>query len=162
MDSSKYPTGIHYKVALAQEGKYPQAIIRLKSGWVMMAETQTVEGYCLLFSDPVAPDLNSLNEAQRSQYSLDVIRIGDALLKLTDAYRINYETWGNLDPALHTHVVPRRISESEDKRILPICRAYDPAQARKFDLEKDRGFMEKMRELLKPYAADQLSERGQP
>jgi diadenosine tetraphosphate (Ap4A) HIT family hydrolase len=46
--------------------------------------------------------------------------IGDALLKALDAYRINYETWGNLDQTLHTHITPRYLSEPEDKRILPV------------------------------------------
>jgi diadenosine tetraphosphate (Ap4A) HIT family hydrolase len=141
-------TVIHDRVDLANNGKFPQAICRLKSGWVVMADTQPVEGYCILLSDPVAPDLNSLNEIQRTQYCLDMIRIGDAILKATGAFRINYETWGNVDPALHTHVVPRYMSEPDDKRRAPICKSYDIPAARKFDLEKDGRFISKMRELL--------------
>lgn len=144
-------TVIHKKVALAHEGKYPCAIIRLKSGWVMMSETQTVEGYCLLFSDPVVKDLNSLNETQRAQYCLDMIRVGDALLKITGAVRINYETWGNLDPALHTHIVPRYLDEPADRRTLPVCKGYDPTAARRFDLARDQGFIQRMRMELEAY-----------
>lgn len=142
-------TVIHQKVELANQGKNPNAIIKLKSGWVMMSDFQPVEGYCLLFSDPVATDLNSLNRDQRIQYSLDTIAVGDALLKVTTAYKINYETWGNLDPALHTHIVPRYKNEPDDKRKLPVCKAYDIGAARPFDLERDKGFIEKMRDILK-------------
>ena len=148
---TSYPTPIHKFVALAQDGQYPNAIIRLKSGWVMAAEKQTVEGYCLLFSDPVVKDLNSLADAERAQYALDTIRVGDALLAITGATRINYETWGNLDPALHTHIVPRYSHEAAEKRVLPVCKAYDSALARAFDPLCDREFVERMRAFLSPY-----------
>lgn len=152
MSTPAYKTPIHQKVALANSGEYPFAIIRLKSGWVMAAEKQTLPGYCLLFSDPVAPDLNSLSDEARIQYSLDTIRIGDALLAVTEAYKINYETWGNLDPALHTHVVPRYRSEPDEKRVKPMCTVYDPAAAPTFDPQKQIEFIEKMRAYLEPFA----------
>jgi diadenosine tetraphosphate (Ap4A) HIT family hydrolase len=146
-------TTIHKRVDLANAGKNPYAIIKLKSGWVVAGDVQPLEGYCLLLSDPVVPDLNSLDEKGRAQYCLDMIRIGDALLKATASYRINYETWGNLDPALHTHVVPRYRDEPEEKRVMPACKVYDWKVARPFDPEKDRAFIEKMRELLAPFRA---------
>ena len=39
--------------------------------------------------------------------------LGDALLEVTGAYRINYEILGNLEPALHAHVIPRYMNEPE-------------------------------------------------
>ncbi|MBX9767221.1 MAG: hypothetical protein K2X47_08120 [Bdellovibrionales bacterium] len=147
------PTIIHRRVALANSGNNPSAIIRLKSGWVMMADVQPVEGYCLLFSDPVVSDLNHLSEAARAQYCLDMARVGDALVEIKKAYRINYETWGNVDPALHTHVVPRYLSEAEDRRKLPICKAYDWQLARPFDPARDEEFMMLMRGFLAPFRA---------
>jgi diadenosine tetraphosphate (Ap4A) HIT family hydrolase len=145
-------TTIHKRVELASAGKNPLAIIRLKSGWVVANDVQPLEGYCLLLSDPVAKDLNSLNEPQRAQYCLDMIRIGDAILNATSAYKINYETWGNLDPALHSHIVPRYLTEPDEKRVLPACKAYDFQKARTFDPDCDRAFVEKMREYLKPFS----------
>ena len=146
-------TIIHERVALANSGGHPSAIVRLSSGWVVMADTQPVEGYCLLLSDPVAPNLNSLNEGARIRYCLDMIRVGDALLQVSGCARINYETWGNLDPALHTHIVPRYLTESADKRTLPVCKGYDLSLARKFDPVKDATFVEKMRQALAPYSS---------
>ena len=40
--------------------------------------------------------------------------IGDALLEVTGAFRINYEILGNLEPALHAHIIPRYLNEPED------------------------------------------------
>lgn len=73
---------------------------------------------------------------------------GDALLAVTGASRINYETWCNLAPSLHTHIVPRYVSEEEDKRIKAASIAYDYAAARPFSLEQDKAFMDAMRQQL--------------
>jgi diadenosine tetraphosphate (Ap4A) HIT family hydrolase len=37
--------------------------------------------------------------------------VGDAALEVSGAVRINYAIFGNLDPALHAHVFPRRADE---------------------------------------------------
>lgn len=146
-------TVIHQRVAMANAGEHPSAVIRLSSGWVVLADSQPVDGYCLLLSDPVVPSLNSLEEAARTRYCLDMLRVGDALLQVTGCARINYETWCNLDPALHTHIVPRYLSEAADKRILPVCKAYDISFARKFHEKDDAELLLRLRRELSPFAA---------
>jgi diadenosine tetraphosphate (Ap4A) HIT family hydrolase len=47
-------------------------------------------------------------------------RIGDALLEVTDAHRINYEILGNTAPALHAHVFARYRSEPDAHRSRPV------------------------------------------
>ncbi|MGD0749887.1 MAG: hypothetical protein ABSA23_00600 [Anaerolineales bacterium] len=42
--------------------------------------------------------------------------VGDALLEVTGAYRINYGILGNSDPFLHAHIVPRYLTEPENLR----------------------------------------------
>ena len=42
--------------------------------------------------------------------------VGDALLEVTGAYRINYAILGNTDPALHAHIVPRFLTEPDEYR----------------------------------------------
>ena len=68
--------------------------------------------------------------------------IGDALLELTDSYRINYEILGNYEPALHAHIFPRYMSEPEQFRQRPVW-MYDRKElnSRPFDLERDRELM---------------------
>lgn len=79
-------------------------------------DAQFLSGYCLLLPDPGVPDLNALSYAQRQRFLLDTTVIGDALLEVTNAFRINYETLGNLDPALHTHIFPRYEWEPDEMR----------------------------------------------
>ncbi|HSI00031.1 MAG TPA: hypothetical protein VLA02_05470 [Reyranella sp.] len=133
---------------LARRGQNPYVICRMPSGWLVIGDVQPLPGYCVLLADPVVESLNALNEAGRTAYSLDTIRIGDALLALTDAWRINYETLGNSEPALHTHIIPRYRSEPDDKRGRPAWVGYDWRSARKFDPAADGPFVERLRRHL--------------
>ncbi len=62
----------------------------------------------------------------------DLGRLGDAVLKATNAVRINYAIFGNLEPALHAHVHPRYADEREDLRTNNPW-AYDWSRAPVFD-----------------------------
>lgn len=78
-------TIIHERVQLAQQGKNPYVIAKLKSGCLVIGDVQPLPGYCLLLPDPVVKDLNSLSEADRIAYCLDMARMGDAILAVTEA-----------------------------------------------------------------------------
>ena len=143
---------IEQRVEAARLGENPYVIARMPSGWLVIGDVQPLPGYCLLLADPVVESPNHLREADRIQYSLDVLRIGDALLQVTGAYRINYMTLANLEPSLHTHIIPRFSDEPEDKRRGSAFQAYDWATARRFDPLADGPFVEAMRAFLQ--AAD--------
>ena len=95
---------------------YPPAVARLRSGWVVMGERQVLPGYCLLLPDPVVPHLNALSLDLRGQFLSDMALIGDALLAITAALRVNYAMFGNVEPALHAHLFPRYRSEPDATR----------------------------------------------
>ena len=139
---------IEERVALAREGKNPHVIARLKSGWLVIGMVQPLPGYCLFLADPVVASINDLGEQVRAAYSLDVLRCGDAILAATGAARMNYETWGNSEPALHTHLMPRYDWEEAQKRTRPACLGYSWEAARPFNPEKDSPFMENVRARL--------------
>ena len=136
------------RVEMARRGQNPCVICRLKSGWLVIGDVQPLPGYCVLLADPVVESLNALGEAERSRYALDMIRAGDALLRVTGAHRINYETLCNAEPALHSHLVPRYAWEPDDKRRRVPWIAYDWKTARRFDPAQDQPFIERMRQYL--------------
>jgi len=109
-------TAIHRQVAGARDGTEARVIARVVSGWVVFGEQQFVRGYVLLLPDPVVPHLNTLGDRARSQFLVDMSRVGDALLRTTHALRINYAIFGNVEPALHAHVIPRYGDEPEVMR----------------------------------------------
>src|SRR5262249_49406390 len=125
-------TPIHRLVAAAREGREPRVIARLYSGWAGFGERQFPPRYTLVLPYPGGPTLNALASQQRAGYLQDVARVGDALLKLTGAVRINYAILGNQDPALHTHLIPRYADEAEKLRTTHPW-AYDWNAAPLFD-----------------------------
>jgi diadenosine tetraphosphate (Ap4A) HIT family hydrolase len=125
-------TAIHRRVAALQRGQDPTLIARLPSGWAVFGEQQFLRGYALLLPDPVVPDLNALRDAERRQFLLDMAALGDALLAETGALRINYAMFGNQEPALHAHVIPRYRDEQPNLAMAQPW-AYDWSAATPFD-----------------------------
>jgi diadenosine tetraphosphate (Ap4A) HIT family hydrolase len=141
---------IHERVAAARAGTNPTVICKMPSGWAVMGDVQLLPGYTILLADPVVPDLNSLDEKQRTRYLLDMAIIGDALMEVTEAYRINYEILCNTDPFLHAHVFPRFMSEPERLRRVPAW-AYEREgpPPKLFDAERDKELMQKIAKAIK-------------
>jgi len=143
------PNLIEERVAAARRGENPWVIARMASGWLVIGDVQALDGYCLLLADPVVASLNALAGAERLAYLSDMASIGDALLAVTGASRINYETLCNFEPSLHTHIIPRYATEPDEKRRDLAFRVYDWATARKSEpAGADRAFVEAMRRAL--------------
>jgi diadenosine tetraphosphate (Ap4A) HIT family hydrolase len=143
-------TLIHQRVEAARAGTNPTVISRLPSGWAVLGDVQFLRGYALLLADPVAPDLNALDESRRGRFLQDMAILGDALLEVTGAYRINYEILGNSEAALHAHVFPRYMSEPEDLRKGPAW-LYDREYrlSVKFDAERDKELMQHLAQAIR-------------
>ncbi|MBS0373147.1 MAG: hypothetical protein JSR73_01085 [Proteobacteria bacterium] len=109
--SAPAPTAIHRRVEALRAGRDPTLIARRPSGWLVLGDPQVIRGYCLLLPDPVVPDLNALAPRERAAFLADMAAAGDLLLGVLAATRINYAIFGNLEPALHAHLFPRRGDE---------------------------------------------------
>lgn len=151
MVTSTTDTLIHRRVAAARRGESPHVIARMRSGWVVAHDRQVVRGCCVLLPDPVVLDLNVLESAERLQFLADMATVGDALLAVTGAKRINYEILGNSEPALHAHVFPRYDSEPEHLRSRPVW-FYDWSKAPEFDPSSQASFIEAVAAALRERA----------
>ncbi len=136
-------TAIHRRVRALQQGSDPTYLARLKSGWFVMGDPQVIAGYCLLLPDPVVPDLNALSYDVRNQFLGDMAACGDVLRDVMGAVRINYAMFGNVEPALHAHLFPRRLDEPADC-VTAQPWALDWSAAPIFDSAKHRPLMERL------------------
>jgi len=116
------------RLEACRDGSEPRLVGRLPSGFLVLNEFQYWRGYCLLLADPLTARLNDLQGAARAQFLGDMATVGDALLEVTGAARINYSIYGNLDPFVHAHIVPRYVDEPEAYRTMPPLSV--PAQIR--------------------------------
>lgn len=139
---------IEERVIMARAGKNGFVISRLASGWLVLGDVQPLPGYCLLLADPVVPTLNDLQAEGRTAFLHDMSRAGDALLAITGCFRVNYEIWGNAEPALHAHIMPRYASEPEEKRLRPACMGYSWQDAPKSMTEDCKRLVTNMRAYL--------------
>jgi diadenosine tetraphosphate (Ap4A) HIT family hydrolase len=139
-------TNISYaRIEAARAGVDPSFICRVSSGWVFLCGMQFLRGYCILQADPVVESINSLKLIQRAEFLCDMALVGDAILEVTGAYRMNYAIMGNSEPVLHAHIVPRYLSEPDDLRKgLPWSypNAYDDTAA--FNPERDKELIDQL------------------
>jgi diadenosine tetraphosphate (Ap4A) HIT family hydrolase len=143
-------TLIHERVEAARAGTNPTVISRMPSGWAVLGDVQFLRGYALLLADPVVPDLNALDESRRIRFLQDMAILGDALLEVTGAYRINYEILGNSEAALHAHLFPRYMSEPEELRRGPAwLYAREVRLSVKFDADRDQEMMQQIAQAIR-------------
>jgi diadenosine tetraphosphate (Ap4A) HIT family hydrolase len=140
-------TAIHRRVQRLRANEDPGFIARMPSGWAVLGEQQFLRGYSLLLPDPVVGHFNELSIATRAQAMTDAAALGDALLAATGALRINYAMFGNLEPALHIHLVPRYADEPEELRTAHPW-AYDWSAAPRFDAGRDLALIHSIRNKL--------------
>jgi diadenosine tetraphosphate (Ap4A) HIT family hydrolase len=140
-------TAIHRQVEACRANAEPAMVARMSSGWAVLSHTQVLRGYCLLLPDPVVPHLNALTGPARAAFLQDMARLGDAVLEATRALRINYAVFGNLEPALHAHVVPRYADEPEAYRTANPW-AYDWSCAPRLDVSREAELLRRLRSLL--------------
>ena len=133
------------RITAARAGTNPAVICQLPSGWAVLCDVQFLRGYTILLADPVVASINDLAHPQRAIYLRDMALIGDALLDVTGAYRINYGILGNSDPYLHAHIVPRYMTEPEKFRQgLPWTYPKKRVDGVAFDYERDKELMQRI------------------
>ena len=88
-------------------GEHPLVLTRMPSGFAVIGDTQFLPGYCLLLGVPKVPDLTDLALPARLDFLRDMSLLGEAVTSVCQPLRINYEIFGNTDPFLHAHVLPR-------------------------------------------------------
>lgn len=75
-------------------------LMKMRSGFAHIGNTQFLPGYCLLFSDPPVGDLTDLEPRSRAEFLFDMGLLGDVPMDACQPLRINYGILGNSHPYL--------------------------------------------------------------
>ncbi len=130
------------RLADAKSGTNPAAVCQVASGWVVLCDMQYLRGYTILLADPPVESINVLARQKRMEFLSDMAMIGDALLEVTGAYRVNYAIAGNSDPYLHAHIIPRYLEEPEPlRRNQPWAYPKETMESVRFDAGRDQELM---------------------
>lgn len=108
------------RIGSALNGTNPTMVTKMRSGIVVLGDSQLLPGYCILIAHPVIKDLNSLDMKGRADFLLDMSLLGDAIMSICKPAKINYEILINAADFLHAHVFPRYEWETEERRKMPI------------------------------------------
>lgn len=143
------------RLASALDGTNPTLVIRMKSGLVVLGDSQLLPGYCILMAYPVVKSLNDLEPPKRLDFLLDMSLLGDAILNVCKPTKINYEILINAADFLHAHVIPRYEWEPEERKTTPIWlypKEYRFSPENMFSEEKHKSMKtqisERLRELM--------------
>ncbi len=140
---------IQERVETARAGTNPAVVCRVSSGWVVLCDTQFLPGYSVLLPDPVVTSLNDLSPEKRAEYLCDMAVVGDALMEVTGAYRINYAILGNSEPILHAHIIPRFMDEPEEyRKNVPWSHPDAEKYSMPFDYERDKSLIERLKKAI--------------
>ena len=108
------------RIGALERGENPAAILRMKSGYAVLGDSQFLPGYCVLLRTPRAESLNGLSIEDREQFTRDMMLVGDAILGVCRPAKINYAVMMNLDSFLHAHIQARYAWEPDEYRFGPV------------------------------------------
>lgn len=111
------------RIGAALRGENPMVMVRMRSGFACIGDTQFLPGYCvLLVDDERITRLEDLDLGGRTRFLTDMALLGEAVARACggpEFRRINYAIMGNDLAVLHAHVHPRYSWEPEDLRRAP-------------------------------------------
>lgn len=92
----------------------------MKGGFAVFGDVQFLPGYSVLLPKRNVSSLNDLNMVERTDFLKDMSILGDAILKVCQVERVNYDILGNTDNFLHAHVFPRYPTEAPERLKKPV------------------------------------------
>jgi hypothetical protein len=125
----------------------------MKSGPVVLGDSQLLPRYCILMAYPVVKCLNDLELQKKSDFLLDMSLLGDAILDVCKPAKINYEILINAADFLHAHMFPRYEWETEERKKMPIW-----LSPKKYRFSAENMFLEKKHNEMKIQISEKLTE----
>jgi diadenosine tetraphosphate (Ap4A) HIT family hydrolase len=94
-------------------------------------------GYAIVSCRKHVVEPFELPDDEAAAYWADVLRVGHAVHSLYRPKKLNYETWGNGQPHLHTHIVPRYEVDPHPGGGFPFWEIHDPPPLSADELARD-------------------------
>jgi len=95
------------RINLAKNGKNPELVIKLKTGFVFLINSKYYPGYTIFSCLKHKNEIFDLPNDFKKQFLLEMSVVAEAVNKVFSPKKINYELLGNLDSHLHWHIIPR-------------------------------------------------------
>ncbi|QPC82419.1 DUF2087 domain-containing protein [Phototrophicus methaneseepsis] len=91
----------------AWEDQYSYKIADMQRGKLYLQRNQYVKGYCLLIANRHYTEVHQMRPQEYSRFLEDMVKAGEALERVFQTDKMNYQILGNIDPHVHVHIIPR-------------------------------------------------------
>lgn len=96
------------RIRMIQENKNPYFVRELKTGYVVLGDSQRFEGYTLLLCKEHATELHFLEPEFRNQFLQEMSLVAGAVYHAFHPDKLNYELLGVGNAVhMHWHIFPR-------------------------------------------------------
>lgn len=95
------------RIQMIKDEANPFFVKELETGYVVLGDTQRIEGYTLFLCKKHETELFDLDEDFATKYMKEMIFVAKAVKNAFRADKINYECLGQGDAHLHWHLFPR-------------------------------------------------------
>lgn len=101
------------RVALSARGENPFLIHEFPNSLFVVGDHQYFAGYSLLLLKRHARELHDLSRDLRQALFDELMTATTAVVKAFSPWKINHSCFGNLDPHVHWHIMPRYESDPD-------------------------------------------------
>ncbi len=99
-----------------KNGMNPYFVKELATGYVVIGDYQSYEGYTLFLCKIHVDELHKLEKSFRQKFLEELVIVGEAVFKAFNPDKLNYELLGNTQTQhLHWHIFPRRKTDPGPK-----------------------------------------------
>ena len=95
------------RVALAKAGRNPYLIAEMDRSYFVVGDHQWHQGYALVLLKEHIREPFHLPLHAQSEHFREVMRAADALDRTFQPEKMNFSCYGNAEPHVHWHIVPR-------------------------------------------------------
>jgi diadenosine tetraphosphate (Ap4A) HIT family hydrolase len=138
------------RIAQCRRGEHPGLILETETGFAVLGDSQYFRGYSLLLCKTPATELDELPRDVRLKYLEEMALLAEAVRRVVQPHKLNYECLGNLVHHLHWHVFPRRADEEHAQKPVWLCLpSGDEAAKYALNPERDAELISQIRTELK-------------
>ena len=104
------------RIDLIKKGENPFFVRELKTGYVVIGDSQRIKGYTLFICKHHAAELHFLEKEYREEFLREMSIVAEAVYNAFRPDKLNYELLGVGNAVhMHWHIFPRRKGDTPEK-----------------------------------------------
>lgn len=99
------------RIELIKQGKNPNFVKELETGYVVIGDGQYFKGYTLFLAKEHVTELHQMEYETKIKFLEEMSIVQEAVAKAFQAEKMNIELLGNGDAHVHWHLFPRKAGD---------------------------------------------------